>query len=376
MTHEVLMPQLSENVEEGVVVAWFVEPGAVVAEGDLIAEVQVEKIASEVRAPAAGTILELRVQPNEVIKQGEAIALIGEVAAPPAATAVTRPSPTAERAATEQRVVVAASPAARRVARELGVDLTAIAGSGPDGRITENDVRAAATPAAAVRVEPLSMTRRTIAERMQRSLATTAQLTETAEVDVTELAAELERLSELWGRRASYTEAVVKACATCLRSHPRVAALWTKDGLAYQDAIDIGVAVALDDGLIVPVVRAADGKDLEALNREIADLAERARGGTLSMADVEGGVFSITNLGAYPIDAFTPVLNPPQTAVLGMGRARPRPAVVDGRIEARTLMTLSLTFDHRVLDGAPAAAFLADVVSLLEEPAWLGARVL
>lgn len=374
MTHEVLMPQLSEDVEEGVVVTWFVEPGAVVAEGDLIAEVQVEKIASEVRAPAAGTIVELRVQPNEVIKRGEAIALIGESVAPTAATVAPPQALTAEGAATEQRV--AASPAARRIARELGVDLTAIAGSGPDGRITENDVRAAAAPAAVVRVEPLSMTRRTIAERMQRSLATTAQLTETAEVDVTELAAELERLSELWGRRASYTEAVVKACATCLRSHPRVGALWAEDGLAYQDAIDIGVAVALDDGLIVPVVRAADGKDLEALNREIADLAERARAGTLSTADVEGGVFSITNLGAYPIDAFTPVLNPPETAVLGMGRARPRPAVVDGRIEARTLMVLSLTFDHRVIDGAPAAAFLADVVSLLEEPAWLGARVL
>lgn len=374
MTHEVLMPQLSEDVEEGVVVTWFVEPGAVVAEGDLIAEVQVEKIASEVRAPAAGTIVELRVQPNEVIKRGEAIALIGESVAPTAATVAPPQALTAEGVATEQRV--AASPAARRIARELGVDLTAIAGSGPDGRITENDVRAAAAPAAVVRVEPLSMTRRTIAERMQRSLATTAQLTETAEVDVTELAAELERLSELWGRRASYTEAVVKACATCLRSHPRVGALWAEDGLAYQDAIDIGVAVALDDGLIVPVVRAADGKDLEALNREIADLAERARAGTLSTADVEGGVFSITNLGAYPIDAFTPVLNPPETAVLGMGRARPRPAVVDGRIEARTLMVLSLTFDHRVIDGAPAAAFLADVVSLLEEPAWLGARVL
>lgn len=370
MTHEVLMPQLSEDVEEGVVVTWFVEPGAVVAEGDLIAEVQVEKIASEVRAPAAGTIVELRVQPNEVIKRGEAIALIGESVAPTAATVAPPQALTAEGAATEQRV--AASPAARRIARELGVDLTAIAGSGPDGRITENDVRAAAAPAAVVRVEPLSMTRRTIAERMQRSLATTAQLTETAEVDVTELAAELERLSELWGRRASYTEAVVKACATCLRSHPRVGALWAEDGLAYQDAIDIGVAVALDDGLIVPVVRAADGKDLEALNREIADLAERARAGTLSTADVEGGVFSITNLGAYPIDAFTPVLNPPETAVLGMGRARPRPAVVDGRIEARTLMVLSLTFDHRVIDGTPAAAFLADVISLLEEPAWLG----
>ena len=374
MTHEVLMPQLSEDVEEGVVVTWFVEPGAVVAEGDLIAEVQVEKIASEVRAPAAGTIVELRVQPNEVIKRGEAIALIGESVAPTAATVAPPQALTAEGAATEQRV--AASPAARRIARELGVDLTAIAGSGPDGRITENDVRAAAAPAAVVRVEPLSMTRRTIAERMQRSLATTAQLTETAEVDVTELAAELERLSELWGRRASYTEAVVKACATCLRSHPRVGALWAEDGLAYQDAIDIGVAVALDDGLIVPVVRAADGKDLEALNREIADLAERARAGTLSTADVEGGVFSITNLGAYPIDAFTPVLNPPETAVLGMGRARPRPAVVDGRIEARTLMVLSLTFDHRVIDGTPAAAFLADVISLLEEPAWLGAHVL
>jgi pyruvate dehydrogenase E2 component (dihydrolipoamide acetyltransferase) len=221
-------------------------------------------------------------------------------------------------------------------------------------------------------MEPLSMIRRSIAERMQRSLATTAQLTETAEVDVTELAAELERLSVQWGRRASYVEVAVQACAACLRDHPRIAAVWAEDGLAYQDQIDIGVAVSLEDGLIVPVIRSADDKDLETLNREIAEIAEAARAGTLSKSDIEGGVFSITNLGTYPIDAFTPVLNPPQTAVLGIGRARLRPAVHDGAIEARKLMVLSLTFDHRVIDGAPAAAFLTDVVRRLEHPAHLG----
>jgi len=210
--------------------------------------------------------------------------------------------------------------------------------------------------------------RRTIAERLQAWLGSTAQLTLTAEADVTQLAAELVRLGASWARPASYTEAAVRACALALRDHPRIGARWSEEGLVYPEHIDIGVAVSLEDGLIVPVVRGAAGKDLEALGREIADLAERARGSRLTPRDTQGGVFSVTNLGAYGIDAFTPLLNPPQTAILGVGVARPRAAVVEGEITVRTLAVLSLTFDHRVVDGAPAASFLADVVALLEDP--------
>jgi pyruvate dehydrogenase E2 component (dihydrolipoamide acetyltransferase) len=270
-----------------------------------------------------------------------------------------------------------ASPAAKRLARELAVDLATVAGTGPGGRIVESDIRAAADrlpagvgapPASHGRIQPLTPMRRAIAERLHQGLASAAQLTLTAEADVTALGEQLERLTAEWGRRVSYTEAAVRACALAIGEHPRVGARWTEEGLVLLERIDIGVAVALDDGLVVPVVRAADSKGLDVLAREIADLAERARTAQLAISETEGGIFSVTNLGGYGIDAFTPLLNPPQTAILGLGRARPRPAVVAGAVVVRTLMVLSLTFDHRVLDGAPAAAFLATVVGLLHEP--------
>jgi pyruvate/2-oxoglutarate dehydrogenase complex dihydrolipoamide acyltransferase (E2) component len=347
---EVLMPRLSDEEEEGVLVTWFVQPGATVREGDLLAEVQVLKVSAEVVAPASGTV-ELRAQPGDVVPQGAVIAVIREPEEAPAA--------------------VPASPAARRLARELGVDLSAVRGTGPGGRIVEEDVRRAAggaAPGAPAPVEPISPMRRAIAERLHGHLAATAQVTLTAEADVTALAQELERLSAASGRRASYTEAAVRAVALALREHPRLGGRWTEEGIVLPDRLDVGVAVALDEGLVVPVIRAVDTKDLQTLGQEIAELAERARKGALTPADLEGGVFSVTNLGAYGVDAFTPLLNPPQSAILGLGRARPRPAAVEGRVEVRTLMVLSLTFDHRVVDGAPAAAFLRTVVSLLEMP--------
>ena len=374
MPREVLMPRLSETTDEGVVVTWFVEPGAMVREGDLVAEVQVEKMSAEVRAPVAGRIGELRIAPGGVVAQGAVLVVIEAAAGggvPAAAVEAAAPATVAAEPGGP------ASPAAKRLARELAVDLATVAGTGPGGRIVESDIRAAADrlpggvgapPASHGRLQPLTPMRRAIAERLHQGLASTAQLTLTAEADVTALGEQLERLTAEWRRRVSYTEAAVRACALALGEHPRVGARWTEEGLVLPERIDIGVAVALDDGLVVPVVRAADLKNLEAIGREIADLAERARTARLATAETEGGIFSVTNLGGYGIDAFTPLLNPPQTAILGLGRARPRPAVVAGAVVVRTLIMLSLTFDHRVLDGAPAAAFLATVVGLLQEP--------
>lgn len=396
MRHEIVMPRLSEVAEEGVLVTWFVAPGAMVREGDLVAEVQVEKVAAEVRAPAAGRIGSLLVEPGGVVRQGEAITAIEEgagqapVAEAPATGSAELPAAPGAQVVTGGPAPGTgglggpASPAARRLARELGIDIAVVAGSGPGGRILESDVRAAAAgrlvsggapPAArpsagagAARLEPLSPMRRAIGERLRAGLASSAQLTLTGEADVTELAERLARSNETGGRRASYTEVVVRACALALRDHPRLAASWMPDGLVHPDRIDVGVAVTLEDGLIVPVVRDADHKTVDVLGREIADLAERARTGRLEAPETEGACFSVTNLGGYRIDAFTPLLNPPQTAILGVGRARPRPAVVDGSVVARTLVVLSLTFDHQVVDGAPAAAFLGAVIDLLESP--------
>ena len=405
MRREILMPRLSDAVEEGVLVTWFVEPGATVTEGDLIAEIQVEKVSAEVRAPAAGRVAELLVEPGAVVPQEAVLAVLetgaADVAAAeapstgtpstagvPPSTGVAYPpaaataGPTGPVPASAPRTALSpapASPAARRLARELGVDLALVTGSGPGGRIVEADVRAAAAPsggsAAGATAPPalLSLTRRRIADRLRTGHLATAQVTLTAEADLTELAARLATWSTAWGRRTTYTEAIVRACALALRAHPRLSAWLTPDGLVTPDRIDIGVAVAVEDALLVPVVRDADRRPLAEIGAAIETLAARARRGQLEAREMEGACFSVTNLGAYRVDTFTPLLDPPQTAILGVGRARPRPAVVGGVLAVRTVAVLSLTFDHQVVDGAPAAAFLDAVLDLLEDPDRLSA---
>jgi pyruvate/2-oxoglutarate dehydrogenase complex dihydrolipoamide acyltransferase (E2) component len=375
MRQEILMPTLSDEADEGVLVAWFVVPGAPLRADQLVAEVQVEKVSAEVYSPADGRLAETLVQPGEVVRQGAPIAVL-EVGAPAAAPGpeVAAPSP----AAPPPTAPTPASPSARRLARELGVDLTAVAGSGPGGRIVETDVRAAAESTGGVEagppapeVEPLSPMRRTVAARLTAGLREAAQLTLTAEADATDLAAEMARLGDRWGRRAGYIEMIVRACALALRDHPLAGSRWSETGIVPPASIDVGVAVSVEGGLIVPVVRNADTKGPEELGREIAGLAERARAGQITTPETRGAVFSVTSLGAHRIDAFTPLLDLPQAAILGVGRARLRPAVVDGEVVPRTLMVLSLTIDHRVIDGDPAAAFLDSVIALIEAPASL-----
>ena len=260
-----------------------------------------------------------------------------------------------------------ASPAARRVARELGVDLAAVAGSGPGGRIVEDDVRRAATgPGTAVAPgHPLAPARRVLADRLRNWQAATAQLTLTAEADVTVLSGTFSSGPE--DGAGSYLAAVIRACALALRDHPGLGSRWVDGRVVEPVDIDIGVVVALEGTLLAPVVRNADAKSVDQIRREVAELAGRARAGTLTNPEMHNAVFTVTNLGGYEIDAFTPLLDPPQTAILGLGRARSRPSVVDGRIEPRLLMVLSLTVDHQVTDGVPAAAFLTDVVRRLED---------
>ncbi len=282
---------------------------------------------------------------------------------------------------------VKASPAAKRLAREHDLDLATVTGSGPGGRIVAEDVEAALAsvaaepePEAAVPAEaetfPYRGMRRTIGGRMHASLQEMAQLTMATDVDMTRAVDLRRELLELWadrGLRPTYTDFVIKAAALALRGHPRLNAELRDDAIVLHPQIHVGFAVALDEGLIVPVTRDTDRLPLDELAPISADLAVRARERRLGPDDLTGGTFTVTSLGMYGIDVFTPIINPPQAAILGVGRISERP-VFRGEgndVERRSFMTLSLTIDHRVVDGAPAAEFLRDVKGILERPSQL-----
>jgi pyruvate dehydrogenase E2 component (dihydrolipoamide acetyltransferase) len=294
--------------------------------------------------------------------------------------------------ATETRVI--ATPLARRLAQEHGVSIGDVQGTGPGGRITQEDVLAAAAAgederrsdggvqvgvAAAERplpgdVHPLTRVRRITAERMAASAQATASVTLFLDADFSEAARFREQLQPEFARlgvaKLPWDALIAKAAALALLEHPAVLAQWVDgQGLRQPEAVHVGVAVSLEpEGLVVPVLENAGTRSLRELAADLLSLADKARGGRLTPAEMQGGTFTITNLGAYRIDGFTPILNPPQSAILGVGRIADKPVVIDGKVEVRRLCTLSLSFDHRVVDGAPAAAFLARLAELLERP--------
>jgi len=282
---------------------------------------------------------------------------------------------------TPAEVTVQVTPAARHLARQHGIDLKTVQGSGPRGRIVIEDVqKVLATQAqptsAPSQVVPLKGMRQTIATRMLQSLQSMAQVTLTTEVDVTDAMTLRAGLARQWSESSlSPLHLVIKATARALREHPRMNAIQKEHEVELVPEIHIGVAVSLDEGLLVPTIRCADTKHLAEIAREAHALAARARAGQASYEEVTGGTFTITNLGVYGIDAFTPIINPPQVGILGMGRVLEKPVVYQGEITKRSMLFLSLTFDHRVIDGAPAAAFLHTLKGHLEDPWWMVAAV-
>lgn len=387
MAVDVIMPKFGLTMQEGRIQQWLKSEGDAIAIGDALFEVETEKVLYEVEAAVAGTLACILHPVEAVVPCAGVVAVIavaGEdpAAAGAAARARTSAPPPPTVSAPPAAAVAAAptgpaagsapvTPAARKLARERGVDLSRVTGTGPGGRITREDVEAALTAAAAVAAtgtagEPLRGMRKSIADRMFASVQTTAQLTITTEAEVGALVKRRRQLqAEL---PLTYTDLLVEAAARALRDHPRVNATCERDVVHHHDGVHVGIAIALDDGLVVGVIRDADRKPLRSLATEARGLAERARAGTLGVDDVSGGTFTITNLGAYGIDAFTPILHAPQVAILGVGRVVEKPVVRDGEIVVRPMMVLSLTFDHRIVDGAPAARFLQRVVELLGEP--------
>jgi pyruvate dehydrogenase E2 component (dihydrolipoyllysine-residue acetyltransferase) len=334
------LPDLGEGLTEGEVARWLVAEGQEIAEDDPLVEIQTDKATVEIPSPYAGTVLKILVAEGEVAPVGADLVVIGEPGES-ASNGLLQASSAPAAAATRAQ----ATPVVRRIAQELGVDLAGVAGSGPGGRITEDDVRSAAGATSEGRREPLRGVRRVIAEHMARAHREVPPVTWVEECDFEDVT--LDRLLPV----------VVKACADSLVEFPELNARLDGDAILYLDRYDIGVAVQTDDGLVVPVVRTANEKSVDELGTEIAALAEGARTGSLAPDDLRGSTFTVTSAGMLAGLFQTPIVNHPEVAILSIGRVAPRAVVRDGEVVVRRTGTLAITFDHRVVDGARAAAF-------------------
>lgn len=394
MATKVAMPKLGLIMTEGVVVKWLKDDGQSVKKGELIATIMSKKITYQVESPAEGILRHVaRIKetkpcgeaiafitaPGEAVPAAEKVAAAARATPSPPAIAVGAPAtrtPIAGVLATGVPKEILASPAAKKLGREHGLDLAEIPGTGPGGRVTEKDVLAfvqarhkppATAPApSAAQTIPFAGVRQMIAQRMTESLQTMAQVTASTEVDVTEMVKMREQIKTKFD--LTYTDIIIKAVTVALKEHPLLNSTLLGDEIQLLQEIHIGVAVALEDGLIVPVVRNADKLSLAEVARETRRLAESARAGTLNVDEATGSTFTITNLGMMGVDTSTPIINPPEVAILGVGRILEKPAVFQDEIVKRSMMAMSLTFDHRIVDGAPAASFLRTLSGLLEKP--------
>lgn len=378
-----------EQDSEGFVVNWFKEEGQAVRVGELLLEVQFDKVSMEIDAPANGFLLKILSKQGEVVKPGQPLCLIQEEgeAEEDAHTVLssnekgtlsevtpTMKSETSSSTGPEETPnrEIRATPAARRLARELGVRLEDVRGTGPGGRITETDVQTFVTTSAqkvsmGVRRERLSPAQRVTSQRMLESMRNTAQYTLGREVEVTSLIALREELKRS-GSPVTLSDLIHRAVIIALSEHPKLQAFLEGDELLLPDGVHLGFAVARDDDLLVPVIREAHRLTLEELAAERHRLTLAVKEGKIKGEELSGATFTVSNLGLYGVDYFTPVLNPPQSGILGVGRVTERAVLEQGRIRFALFFTLSLTVDHRVINGAPAATFLARIAELLSSP--------
>jgi 2-oxoglutarate dehydrogenase E2 component (dihydrolipoamide succinyltransferase) len=414
MTIEVRVPQLPESVADATLVSWHKKPGDAVVRDENLVDLETDKVVLEVPAPAAGVISEIRLQDGAKVTGGEVLAVIEEGAAAAAVPGASAPpimatsagtitasgSITAARDAVKADAAAAKlSPAAKRVVEENKVDPKAVTGSGRDGRVSKSDVvnylsakdaapapgvpaapKAPAVPPAqsvrGARAEqrvPMTRLRARIAERMIQAQATQALLTSFNEVDlksVNELRARYkDPFEKHYGVKLGFMSFFTKACVEALKKFPSVNASVEGNDIVYHDYFDIGVAVSTDRGLIVPVLRDADLQSFADIEKSIANFAGRARAGSITMEELTGGTFTITNGGVFGSLLSTPIVNAPQSAILGMHKIQDRPVVIDGQVVVRPMMYLALTYDHRIIDGREAVQFLVTVKQALEDPA-------
>ena len=389
MATEVKLPRLGQGMESGTIVKWLKAEGDAVAKGDALYELDTDKVTQEVEAEANGVLLKIAVSAGEVQvggtigfigDKGEAVPDAAPAPAAPAAPPVAAPAPVAAAeapAAPTSNGRLKASPLARRIARERGVDLTGIRGTGPDGRIVAEDLERspaaapapmAARPSGEVESRPLSSVRKTIARRLTQAWTVPAfQLTVSADMSsANELVAKQRELYP--DVRITVTDLLTKVCAQALMRHPDMNVQYTEDALLVFPAANVGIAVAAPQGLVVPVVAGAERLSIAQIAAVRADLVSRAREAKLRPEDLDGGTFTISNLGMYEVDEFIAVLNPPQASILAVGATRDQVVARDGEVAIAPLMAMTLTCDHRAVDGATGAEFLGTVKAFLEAP--------
>jgi pyruvate/2-oxoglutarate dehydrogenase complex dihydrolipoamide acyltransferase (E2) component len=379
---DIIMPQLGESIAEGTIVKWLIPPGGRVEKDHALLEVETDKVALEIPSPAAGFLTEVLIQEGQTVPVGTVLARLDTQQ--PASGVVNRVGGVVVRPMSPSgEGVDHYSPAVRQLAKEHGVDLAQVAGTGAGGRVTKKDVldrlaksgpsqkttpaiqrSAEAAPAAAEQLVPLTAMRKTIAERMVRSRQISAHVVTFFEVDFSGVGTVRE------GRGLTYLPFVIHAVARAMKDFPILNSSWGEQGILLKREIHMGIAVALEDGLLVPVVRHADRKGVVQLAKEAADLAERARTKRLSPEEVQGGTFTITNHGGTGSLFSTPIINQPQIAILGVGAVQKRAIVLNDAIVIRPMSYLSLSFDHRVIDGATADRFMSKVKEYLETSKW------
>lgn len=426
MATKVLMEALSPTMEEGRLVEWKKGEGDTVAVGDILAEVETDKAVMDLQARAAGVLLKQAITPGTTVPVGQVVGVIGAAgedvsalvsgggkapalaaapaapAAPPAKAAPAAPARPATPAASAAPAApaapaasgrVKASPLARKVAAERGVDLAGLRGSGPEGRIVVRDLDGAsaavstvpaasmARPSAGFEDVPLTQIRKTIAKRLTQSIGPVPTFYLTTEIDMERVSEAREELNAVAARHAlgpsdagppsakvSFNDIIIKAVALALRQHPACNAWWQEDRIRYWHDVHVSMAVAVEDGLITPVIRFTDQKSLREIGAEAKDLAGRARERRLKPEEYTGGTFSVSNLGMFDIDQFTAVINPPEAGILAVGSIVQKPAVVNGAVVPRKRLRVTMSCDHRVIDGATGAAFLKTLKQMLENP--------
>ncbi|MEM2905363.1 MAG: dihydrolipoamide acetyltransferase family protein [Candidatus Bathyarchaeia archaeon] len=390
---EMLMPKFGWEMTEGTVQSWLKKEGDRVRKDEPICVIETEKVTVELPSPATGILSRIVAPEGSTVPAQGLMAVIAESGEATEALHRIEPAPAESVAAAEAEAKpargprptveerVKASPLARKLAEEHGIDLAKVHGSGPGGRIVREDVlraveqaRAGQAPEASAGFDlvPMSSMRRTIAQRLTMVHQTTVPVSLTVEVDASnvselrrQLAPEVEKKANV---KLSFTALAVKAVAIALREHPLMNSTLEGDSIKVFREVNVGVAVAVEDGLVVPVIRHADEASLVDVAVKLNALVEKARLGRLTLEDVSGGTFTVTNLGMFEVDAFTPMLNPPETGILALGRIAERPVAVQNTVTAKPTMYMTLTFDHRVLDGAAAAKFLKRVKEILENP--------